>query len=716
MSTTSQSTSSKSSSPEPNRQDTMARGHSEQGGGLAAPTARERGRSRSEPIPRAAEHQYAHTALICVAAPHLAVSSEHGQLTGSGMEGIYCAGRRVVSRCQLLIGGLEPVPLQGRMINAAQARFISSARTIVGHGPDPEIVVERLRSADGGERISVRNAGGRPVRLPVELRMGTDLAEISAIAVGKTGPELTASVHGSGLSWTAEGLRASVAVEPQPDTVWAGLGLMKWDWELEPGDTRTIVLSTELAQPPADTAPGGKRAGRSRAPDPREVRRPPRVWHGARAGGEDRRVAALFRAALDDANALLMVDETVPSDLHMAAGVPWRCALAPADSLRAARMLLPLGTRLAAGTLRTLARSQLTEPGRNFGRLPGALRDAGPYAPPSCTGTEATLLFPTVLAEAWRWGLPESETEQLLPAAERCLQWMLRTAEDDIYVADPAPDGPFRCEVQAGAHRAALIGAELLDACGGDGGSELRDWAAAMRGRFQKEFWHEDGRGGRPLALITPSGAAKTYLGCAAVELLDTGLAGGGRPGDGLLTTPQTEQLCRLLSGPHLDSGWGLRSLDDREERHNPFGHRSGAVRAQESVTAVAGLAAAGHEQEAASLLRGVLDAAGVFGLRLPEMYAVEPGAATRVPLPHPAACRPAAVAAAGVIQLLITLAGVRPDVPGGAVCVRPLAPAPLGAVEFTGLRIAGGPFSVRVSSDGTGSVGGAARALRPVG
>ncbi len=41
-----------------------------------------------------------HATLICVALPGLAISTEHGQLTGRGLEGFYRAGRRVLSRCR----------------------------------------------------------------------------------------------------------------------------------------------------------------------------------------------------------------------------------------------------------------------------------------------------------------------------------------------------------------------------------------------------------------------------------------------------------------------------------------------------------------------------------------------------------------------------------------------------------------------------------------
>ena len=43
------------------------------------------------------------------------------------------------------------------------------------------------------------------------------------------------------------------------------------------------------------------------------------------------------------------------------------------------------------------------------------VRSAGPQLPPGCTGTEATLAFPSVLAEARRWGMPEGDLVRLLP-------------------------------------------------------------------------------------------------------------------------------------------------------------------------------------------------------------------------------------------------------------------------------------------------------------
>ncbi|MFE2422415.1 glycogen debranching N-terminal domain-containing protein [Streptomyces hokutonensis] len=651
------------------------------------------------PAPRrSVELPPTHNTLICVALPGLAVSTEQGQLNGRGLEGFYRAGRRVLSRCQVRVAGREPLAVQARMTGADRARFVGTVRVSPDCGPDPDLVVERTRHADGTERITLRSVSWRPLRLPVEVALGTDLADLGAIAAGGTGPELPATVHDSGLRWSGATGNSTVTADPPPADALASAGLLRWEFELPPGGTASVELRVR---------PDG--AGPVRA-----------VGHGAtsplasaRATGDDPRVQALLRTSVEDLQALLMRDPAHPADTHLAAGAPWRCGLAPAESLTAARMTLPLGTRLAAGTLRTLARTQLPRPGAQFGMIPGPRRDAGAHLPPGCTGTEATLLFPVLLAEARRWGLPEQETRELLPAAERCLTWLRTTVGDGTYLRDPQPGGPVRCETQAHAHRAALLGADLLDAFGRPGGAELREWAQELRTVFRADFWIGDLGGGRPAAARLPDGRLVPHLCATAAHLLDTGLLGGGEYAPGLLDKARAEQLARLLGSPAMDSGWGLRGLGAKEPGFSPFGHRSGAVRVQETAIVVAGLAAGGYEKAATSLLRGVLAAAEAFGHRLPEMYAGEQRTEGSAPVPHPAACRPAATAAAAGVLLLTTLAGIRPDAPAGTVTLRPVRSAPLGEIGLTGLRVAGAPFSVRVGRLGVAMVEEAADGLQ---
>jgi hypothetical protein len=94
-------------------------------------------------------------------------------------------------------------------------------------------------------------------------------------------------------------------------------------------------------------------------------------------------------------------------------------------------------------------------------------------------------------------------------------------------------------------------------------------------------------------------------------------------------------------------------------------------------------------------------------------MFAGESRTEGSAPLPHPAACRPAATAAAAGVLLLTALVGIRPDAPAGTVTLRPLRSAPLGEIVLTGLRLAGAPFSVRVGRLGLAMVEEAADGLQ---
>ncbi|MDQ0789648.1 hypothetical protein QFZ64_005145 [Streptomyces sp. B3I8] len=644
-----------------------------------------------------------HAAMMCVSLPGLVISAEDGQLTGRGMEGFYRAGRRLLSRCQVRVAGREPLAVQARTVGADRARFVGTVRASPGTGPDPDVLVERVRHADGTERITLRSFAARPLRLPVEAALGTDLAELAAVATGAKAPEVPADVHAAGLRWSTARGASAVTADPPPSDALASAGLLRWEAKLPPGGTWTV----ELRVRPNGTGTHG------RGPDATSGRAAVNPFAPARASGDDPRVAHLWRTCLEDLRALLLRDPGHPTDLYLAGGAPWRCGPAPAEALVAARMTLPLGTDLALGTLRALARTQLTGPGPRSGMIPGPRRDAGPRLPPGCTATEATLLFPVLLAEARRWGLPDRRTQELLPTAERCLRWLRGTVGDGEFLVDPLPGGPVRAETQAHAHRAALLGADLLDAYDRPAGTELRQWAQTLRTAFREQFWIEDRAGGRPAAARAPDGRPVTHLGAHSVHLLDTGLLGSGASAPGLLDTVRAGQLARLLGGPAMDSGWGLRALETRDAAYNPFGHRGGAVRVQETAVAVAGLAAAGFEKEASSLLRGALAAAEMFAYRLPEMYAGEQRTEGGAPLPHPAACRPAATAAAAGLLLLTTLAGIRPDVPAGKVTLHPVRGTPLGEIELTGLRVAGAPFSVRVGRLGLAMVEEAAEGLQ---
>ena len=170
-----------------------------------------------------------------------------------------------------------------------------------------------------------------------------------------------------------------------------------------------------------------------------------------RAG--DNRLTELLTQSVSDLSGLLVADAAETRDQMLAAGAPWFLTLFGRDSIWAARMTLPLGTRLAGGTLRALARRQGVrtdaaaeeQPGKILHELRRTAVDLAPSGhsrraivlPPAYYGSvDATSLWITLLHDAWRWGLPTDEVEALMPALLAALGWL----RDDAL----GPDGFIR--------------------------------------------------------------------------------------------------------------------------------------------------------------------------------------------------------------------------------------------------------------------------------
>ena len=149
---------------------------------------------------------------------------------------------------------------------------------------------------------------------------------------------------------------------------------------------------------------------------------------------------------LADLQHLLLTDPENRADIFAGAGTPWYLTLFGRDSIWAARMMLPFGTELAAGTLRVLARRQGTvvdgDRAEAPGKIPHEMRrttyvdpTGGLALPPVYYGTiDATLLWIDLLHEAWRWGLAEAEVapaDTILGAFTRDFRARIADAETD---------------------------------------------------------------------------------------------------------------------------------------------------------------------------------------------------------------------------------------------------------------------------------------------
>ena len=436
----------------------------------------------------------------------------------------------------------------------------------------------------------------------------------------------------------------------------------------------------------------------------------------------DPRLGRLWEQSLADLQGLLLREG---DDRFLAAGSPWFLTLFGRDSLWAARLLLPLGTDLALSTLRVLARRQGVEVNPETEEQPGKIlhevRNPGMdhSLPPLYYGTvDATPLFVCLLADAARWGADPARVRELLPAARRCLEWVLeeshetgwlryvdqtgrglsnqgwKDSHDSVQFADGRlAQAPIAlCEVQAYAHEAAVAGAALLAAYDEPEVPGLLDWAADLRARFTDAFWVDTAEGGHLAIALDAEGRR--------VDSVTSNM--GHVLGTGILDAAHVARTAELLTGPELRSGFGVRTLTTESPRFSRLSYHGGSVWPHDSAVAIRGLAAEGHLEAAAALSADLVRASEGFAYRFPELYGGDSAVDVAAPTAYPAACRPQAWSAAAAVAALVASTGLDVDVPEGRIATPDRTGTALGAFRIDGLRAGASRISAEVSLDGT--------------
>jgi hypothetical protein len=629
-----------------------------------------------------------HDLVAAVAAPSGLLCGRDGQIREAGVQGLFHADRRVLSRAVLRVDGHEPESIGYAPAGPGSAVFVGLLRHVGGPGLRVDRV-RRLMPYGMNEEIRIVSSHDTTVKATVTVDAAGDDAPVELVRAGAAAPDASA--------W--------------PDGVTVTPARLSWPVTLAPGESVTLRWRLDLAHRPAVVA----------APDR------PVEWARPRVRADDRRLERLLGQALDDLESLRLTDDPHSGDTFLGAGMPWFLTLFGRDSIWAARMLLPLGTDLAAGTLRVLARRQGRRADPHTAEAPGKIihevRRESAGLPASYYGTiDATPLWISLLHDAWRWGMPGDQVAALLPHLEAALGWLGGHADPDgdgflEYVDESgrglanqgwkdsgdavryrdgriAPAPIALCEVQGYAHAAALHGADLLDAFGRPGADRWRSYAAALAGRFRERFWVPEGY--PALALDRDK---------RQVDSLTSNI--GHLLGTGLLAPDEERAVAARLVTAEMTDGYGLRTMSTSDGGYAPLSYHCGSVWPHDTAIVMLGLARTGHGEEAAVLAEGLLRAAESFEYRLPELYAGDGAATISRPVPYPAACRPQAWSAAAAVTVLQSLLGLEPDVPGGRVRLHAPAGAPLGAVAAHGLRIAGRPVSVTVEAGAKPAVSG---------
>ncbi len=223
------------------------------------------------------------------------------------------------------------------------------------------------------------------------------------------------------------------------------------------------------------------------------------------------------------------------------------------------------------------------------------------------------------------------------------------------------------CELQGYAYDAKVRGARLARTVWNDPdyAETLERQAVALKRRFNKDFWVEDGQF---FAVALDEDGSK-------VDSLTSNI--GHLLWSGIVEKSKAKALVRHLMGPKLFSGWGVRTLADGESRFNPIGYHTGAVWPFDNSIIAWGLRRYGFKAEAARIAAGILDAAEFFAGRLPEAFAGYERSYTHYPVEYPTACSPQAWSTGTPLLLLRTMLGLEPS--GEHLIIDPAVPEEIG-------------------------------------
>ncbi|WP_413249849.1 glycogen debranching N-terminal domain-containing protein [Sinomonas flava] len=643
-----------------------------------------------------------HRQHVALAAPTQIWLGPDGRLApeppGGGVTGVFHADTRFLDRALVMVDGAEPQPV-GVTGRGPRLTVDGLARNIPGPTLDPAVRVRQHWSVEPGRvrhRIELSTSLPR-LECTLTVHLSADFAPMDAVRVGRSagtvppegaGQQRSGAHDGGGLAWAHGEHRAVLTAGPglpgggaasvttaldsdgdDTDGFPTGHPALSWRAVLGQGEPFRAEWSVEL-----EDAGAVVRA----APD-----------SGVEAEARQDAVGRLVAGSLAELAGLRLAAAKVPDAPFLAAGAPWYFTLFGRDSLWAARLLLPLDTALAAGTLRTLAayQGQRHDPSsaEDPGKIPHEVRarelvvDGGPGGdqlrlPPVYYGSvDSTPLWLCLLGELWRTGRAPEVVRALLPAARRAADWLLEagaggflayrdesghglsnqgwkdSADAMQFLDGRRAEGPIAlAEVQAyafqAAHEAAALFEELREPGGGAGLREqataLRDFAAGLRRRFREQFWVDDGAGPFPAMALDGAGTPLDPPGSNMGHLLGTGL----------LDAHEAERVVERLTGPELFSGFGIRTLSTAAAGYWPLSYHCGSVWSHDTGIAIRGLLADGFRTEAAAVARGLVRASESFGHSLPEVFSGEGAEEADRALPYPSSCRPQAWSAAAAL------------------------------------------------------------------
>jgi glycogen debranching enzyme len=611
-------------------------------------------------------------------------------------QGLYHHGTRHLSTFELRLAGHRLLLLSSTLQDHSDVLTVDLTNPDIHAGEDavwPKglLHVHRTRflwQATCHERIVVSNFGLSRVGIALDVTAGADFADIFEVrgtARAHRGQMLPPRVTDTGLVFGYIGLddverQTVVDCNPAPEH---RDGRLRFVLQLEPRSQGHIVIAV--------------RCGASARP------RPPVAWDTALAQVIETAAAARSRTSRVEASSELfdqwlrrstadiamMVSET-PHGPYPYAGIPWFSTPFGRDGLITALSMLWADPTLARGVLQFLAATQATSVDPVRDAQPGKILHEARDGEMAALGevpfgryygsVDSTPLFVLLAGRYLERTGDVAWVRALWPHLEAALRWMdeygdvdgdgfveyarstdrglvhqgWKDSHDAVFHADGSPaEGPIAlCEVQGYVYAARQYAAAIASACGDARRSRgLLKQADGLRKAFDRHFWCEP-LGTYALALDGQKRRCEVVSSNAGQLLMS-----------GIVPVERAARVVESLMAPDMFSGWGIRTVREREPRYNPMSYHNGSIWPHDTSMIALGLSRYGFKDEVVRITSAMLDASVHFDLhRLPELFCGFRRRAGEGPTRYPVACAPQAWASASAFLLVKALLGLEID------------------------------------------------------
>ena len=649
------------------------------------------------------------------------VSDRRGDISISPEEplGLFDGDTRYLSRWVLTVNGALPNPLSTDDVNYFSSQFFLVPGTGTIYVDAPMSIV-RQRAVGGGfhEDLKVTNHKATPLDLDIRMEADADFADLFQVkdALFKRAGKFYKRVDGNRLvlgyqrekfvreTWVTSsapaevdetGFRFRVHLEPHGEWRTAFDVLAAVDGA---EGTKTKTKYKDVHDTPTPNVGMSLQRWMASAPQ----------LHSSWSDLE-----RIYERAMVDLAALRFFSRYTPGEALPAAGLPWFMALFGRDSIITSFQALPFVPELTSTTLRVLAMRQGTrrddfrdeEPGKILHEARWGEMTAFEERPhsPYFGSSDATPLFLVLMDEYDRWSGKHELVTKFEAEARAALQWIdeygdrdgdgyveyerrnketgienqcWKDSWDSILFGDGtlAKTPIAVCEIQGYVYDAKRRCARLAREFWGDSdlANRLEKEAAELKQKFNRDFWIP----GKQFFALALDGQKRK------VDSLTSNL--GHLLWSGIVDEDKAEACARHLVGPHLFSGWGVRTMASDQGGYNPIGYHVGTVWPLDNSLVALGLRNYGFKKEAAQVALGNLEAARYFQYRLPEAFAGYSRAETNFPVEYPTACSPQAWSAGAPLLFLRTLLGLEPV--GNRLLVDPAVPKQIEWLELLGI------------------------------